>query len=88
MKDGQPHHGVISYLGGQWSVVYDCSKSSYVNQTLTGYGDFPFDRYNIPVIDFTCDDRVFAWLNLNNHNKTPKDQLQDARILNLNILNS
>ena len=57
-------YGKICYLGGQWSVTYEPSRrddgrvsgSGY----LTGYGNFPFDRFpDIPVIDLEGND--VAW---------------------------
>ena len=61
----KPLHGTISHLKGSWSVVFE--KRENTTSTLSGYGSFPKDQYNIPVIDFSSVDldTVFEALRYN-----------------------
>lgn len=54
----KPLYGVISASGGQWTVDYQVQVrkdgSGIVSHGLTGYGEFPRNRFpDIPVIDYT-----------------------------------
>jgi hypothetical protein len=70
MKEKKPLYAVIAYTGKQWTVHFESeydknTHSGAVNCTLTGYGDFPTDRFpNIPVIDYTNNDGVFQALKI------------------------
>jgi len=62
--------GIISWTGGQWTVNYIKEESGqigcYMTGSCTGYGSFPFDKYpNIPVIDYSNNDKVFSVLSWN-----------------------
>lgn len=53
----KPLYGIISASGGQWTVEYQVQPrkdgSGIVSHSITGYGDFPKERFpNIPVIDY------------------------------------
>jgi hypothetical protein len=52
-----PLYGIISASGKQWTVEYQVELlpdgSGLVSHGVTGYGEFPRDKYpNIPVIDY------------------------------------
>ena len=45
-------------LGGQWTVVY-MPEGSYSAHSLTGYGEFPVDRFpGIPHVDMRTSERI------------------------------
>ena len=82
----KPVFGVIAYSGGTWTVNFE-DHGNVTNQTLTGYGFFPFDRFDIPVIDFTDNEQVWDWLHANPQNLHPiSKQLDLARKMGLNII--
>ena len=50
MKERKPLFGMIPHYAGSWSVQYVGDNGG--TQSLSGYGDFPFDRFpSIPVVD-------------------------------------
>ena len=56
-KEDIPLYGIISASGGQWTVDYQVHPrkdgSGIVSHGVTGYGDFPRDRFpDLPVIDY------------------------------------
>ena len=60
--------GVIPYMGGEWSVEHATSKTdngSITTSSTKGYGEFPFARFDIPVIDYRDNDAVFEKLSAN-----------------------
>ena len=58
-------YGVIPYFGGEWTV--EMRKEGNTTSRITGYGEFPFDRYpDIPVIDFRNNDKVMNYLRWSN----------------------
>lgn len=47
----KPIYGTIAYFGG-WSVSF-APEGSVSSSTLSGYGDFPVERFpGLPVVDF------------------------------------
>lgn len=78
--DSKPVYGVIAYTGGQWTVNYEDSGNCR-NHTLTGYGDFPYDRFpDLPVIDFSANDRVMDWLKQNPQELHPISKQLDLAV--------
>lgn len=66
----KPAFGIISYTAGQWTVNFIKESSGqngcFMTGHVTGYGSFPFEKYpNIPVIDYSHDDKVFNVLKWN-----------------------
>ena len=54
----KPLYGIIAASGNQWTVEYQVQPrkngSGIVSHALTGYGEFPRERFpDIPVIDYT-----------------------------------
>lgn len=54
-----PLYGIIAMTGKEWTVVFNYVRKSQIStetKSLTGCGDFPFERFpNIPVVDWrTC----------------------------------
>jgi hypothetical protein len=88
--NGKPVFGTIPYFAGEYSVEFE-PEGSTSRHTARGYGPFPFDRYNIPVIDLTGDKRVSEFLErefkeIDNDTFTPKRILEIAREMNLKII--
>ena len=76
--NGTPLYGILSYSGGQYSVVFvavETSPECWSTSTLTGYGDIlPVDRFpDIPIIDYRNNDGVFASLKIRD-NELPAKQ--------------
>ena len=84
-KEAKAIYGTIPYFGNSWTVVFK-PEGSCTSQTLSGYGDFPFDRFCIPVIDFRDDDRVFDWLKENTQNIRPQERIYHALKMGLNVI--
>ena len=82
----KPAYGMIPFFGKAWSVTYE-PKGSCSHKVLSGYGDFPFERFpGLPVIDLRDDDRVDQWLSRPNWDESPADCLVTARKMGLTIL--
>ena len=81
----KPIYGTIPYFGGSWSVILK-PEGSCVRKSLTGYGEFPFDRFCIPVIDFRDDEKVFDWLKLNTQDIRPEEHIHHALKMGLNVI--
>lgn len=70
MADPKPLYGTISYFGDSWTVffkkTFNHKSHAYSVHTLSGYGDFPYDRFHgINIIDYRKDERVFDKLRMN-----------------------
>lgn len=97
-EDKKALYGVISYTGGQYTVIFEKQTSAdgcTSISNLSGYGDFPFESYpNIPVINYAKNDKVFEVLKKNlyviesssNGNITLKDFLQVIYNLGIEVL--
>ena len=79
-------YGTIPYFGGSYTVKFDCSGLRVATQTLSGYGDFPFARFNIPVLDFRNlpKEKMITWLNKDTNN--PIEALKFAREIGIPII--
>ena len=67
IKKDKPVYGCISYFGGEWMVSFEATVSdgSYTTSSLSGYGEFPFDRFpSIPVIDYRNNDNVIKAISI------------------------
>jgi hypothetical protein len=61
-------YGVIPYFAGEWTIRFQKEEREHSCSThsLSGYGDFPFDKFpDIPVIDFRDNDKVMESLKAN-----------------------
>jgi hypothetical protein len=92
MEKEIPIVGTIASGGGVWSVCFKHGKQGE-RSTLSGYGPFPFDRFDIPVIDLTDLDfeKLHNFLSLqfkliDKDQDSPEKKLQIARELNLKII--
>ena len=81
----KPLYGTIPFCGNEWSVVF-ADHDNVTNQSLSGYGDFPFDRFCIPVIDFRNDEKVWDWLKANPQNIRPEDRVHFALKMGLKVI--
>ena len=83
----EPLYGTIPYFAGTWHVTYQ-PVGSCTSKTLSGYGDFPFDRFKIPVIDFRNASlkQLSAWLTLPNDVYNSREALVQAELIGLNII--
>ena len=90
MKKETPIFGMVPYFGGQWSIQYQ-PHDQYTQISHSGYGQFPHDRFNVPVIDLTGDDRgLDLWLKndfRDGHTYNPSRALQFAIDNGLNVIN-
>lgn len=63
-------HGIISYYGDTYTIVFKPQKNftgSTTTYHLTGYGKFPFNEYpNIPVVNYHKNENVFKCLSYDN----------------------
>ena len=76
----KPLYGIIAASGGQWTVDYQVTPrkdgSGIVSHGVTGYGEFPRERFpDIPVIDYrnATSEQILKSLALGN-NVRPKEE--------------
>ncbi len=70
MKDPKPVYATISLFGTSWTVYFQKQQNDKDNtfsiKTLSGYGDFPFDKFHgINIIDYRNNEKVFNINRLN-----------------------
>lgn len=58
-------YGSIPYFGGEYTVYW--TRDGNRTRVSRGYGDFPFDRFDIPVIDYRGNDAVMDVLALSTY---------------------
>lgn len=63
--ESTPIHGKISYYGKSWTIEFKPASPTCTHETLSGYGDFPFEKYpGLPVIDLENNEKVWEFLRL------------------------